>query len=130
MDDREFEQHLRRYRPAAPAAELRDVVLGGAGPTPDRAHRRASLETRSTWWQLAAAAVLLLTTIVLHAATERIDRRIALATAPAREAEQRRLDELARELGSDRSARVIARLVLVRERVRSRNALSAREIPQ
>ena len=130
MDDEEFEQQLRRYRPAGPAPELRGVVVQGAPTDQRRLLRRPRLEARLMWWQLAAAAVLLVTTMVLQAATERIDGRIALATAPLREAERRRLDELVRELGGQPSARAIAQAVMVRERVRDRNAFSTREIPQ
>ena len=142
MEDHEVEERLRRYRPAGPPPNTVRSVRLQADQGPDsrsvrlQADRDTELEADRgagrgrMWWQLAAAVVLLIATLSLHVATGRIDRRIAVLTAPARAGDEKRLDDLARELGGDRTARAIAETILVRERVSERAALLTVEIPQ
>jgi hypothetical protein len=125
-EDREIEERLRRYRPAGPPADLRERSLLAHGRHHDS--RSASLQARQVWWQLAAAAALVVAALLLQSATARIDRRIALVTAPAYEADEKRMDDLVRELGGDPSARILAGAILIRERVLERANLSATEI--
>ena len=68
--------------------------------------------------------------MLLQAATARIDRRIVSVSAPAYEANEKRMDDFVRELGGDPSARILAGAILIRERVRERADLSALEIQQ
>jgi hypothetical protein len=123
MDERDLEERLRRYRPAAPRPELREKSVRSVRLQADRGADR-----RRLWWQLAAAAVLFAAVLLLQSATARIDRRIALLTAPARAADEQRLDDLARELGGDSTARAIAEAMLVRERAIERVDPSGMEI--
>ena len=104
MEDDDVEQRLRAYRPAAPSPELRDRIIGDVRVQPN------------LWMQFAAAAALLMAALLLQSATERIDRRIAVAPASAHDADQQALDELTRQLGDDPSARLMAQAILVRER--------------
>ena len=120
-EDREIEERLRRYRPAGPSAELREKSMRGVRLQPDRG---------GAWWQLAAAAALVVAALLLQSATVRIDRRIAQLIEPARGADERRLDDLTRELGGDPVARAIAEAMLVRERAIERTDLSGMEIQQ
>ncbi len=137
MDDHELEERLRRYRPAGPPPELRERSLLARG-RPEGLHydsrgagdsrgasdsRSVGLQARVVWWQFAVAAALLVVALLLQSATARIDRRIALLTAPARAADETRLDDLTRELGGDRSARAMAEAMLVHERVSERSAV-------
>ena len=50
--------------------------------------------------------------------------------APAYEADEKHMDDLVRELGGDPRARVLARAILICERIRERADLSAMEIQQ
>jgi hypothetical protein len=113
-EDREIEERLRRYRPAGPSAELREKSMRGARLQPDRG---------GAWWQFAVAAALFVVALLLQSATARIDRRIAQLIEPARAADEKRLDDLTRELGGDPGARAIAEAMLVRERVAERSAV-------
>ena len=121
--DREIEERLRRYRPVGPRPDLRQRSL--------IAHdsRSAGLQARQVW-ELAAAAVLFATALLLQSATARIDRRIVLVTAPAYDANEKRMDDLVREFGGDPSARILAAAILIRERVSERADFSAMEIQQ
>jgi hypothetical protein len=124
-EDREIEERLRRYRPAGPPPELRQNVIGRVRLQADREPNR-----RGAWWQLAAAAALVVAALLLQSATARIDRRIAQLIEPARAADEKRLDDLTRELGGDPVARAIAEAMLVRERAIERTDLSGMEIQQ
>ena len=133
-DDREIEERLRRYRPVGPPAELRQNVFGRVRLQADqgRDSRRVRLQPdrSGVWWELAAAAVLFATALLLQSATARVDHRIVLVTAPAHEADEKRMDDLVRELGGDPSARILAGAIVIRERIREHADLSAMEIQQ
>jgi len=120
MEDERVEERLRAYHPAAPSPELRErvvlVVL----------HVRGVLGVRG---QLAAAAALLVAALLFHSATERIDRRIAGAPAAMSDADQQALDDLAYQLGDDANARLMARVILLRDRQEAR-VPPAPEVPQ
>jgi hypothetical protein len=128
MDAERVEARLRAYRPAAPSPELREKVLGRV-QLPVVAARGRRADSRGLWWQLATAAVFLVTALLLHSATERIDRRIAVAPVPARDAEQQALDELTHELGGDANARLMAQVILLRDRQEA-HVPPAPEVPQ
>ena len=119
--DREIEERLRRYRPVGPPAALREKSIRGVRLQPDR---------RGAWWELAAAAVLFAAALLLQSAAARVDRRIVLATAPAYDADESRMDDAVREFGGDPSARIFAGAILIRERIQERADLSAMEIQQ
>jgi len=120
-DDR-VEQRLRAYRPAAPSAELRERAIGKVRLQPDR-------HARTAWVQLAAAAALLVAALLLHSATERIDRRIAGAPAAMSDADQQALDELTHQLGDNANAHLMAQGILLRDRQEARVPLIP-EMPQ
>lgn len=126
IDDERVEERLRAYRPATPSPELRERAV-------DRDVRRVRLQPdrhpRSAWVQLVAAAVLLVAALLLHSATERIDQRIAGAPAVMRDADQQALDDLAYQLGDDANARLMARVILLRDRQEAR-VPPAPEVPQ
>jgi len=70
--------------------------------------------------QLAAAAALLLAALLLHSATNRIDRRIAGAPAAMSGTDQQALDDLTHQLGDDANARLMAQVILLRDRHEAR----------
>ena len=125
MEDERVEERLRAYRPAAPAPELRGRVLQVLG-VPKVLTVPGVLGVRG---QLAAAAALLVAALLFHSATERIDRRIAGAPAAMSDADQQALDDLAYQLGDDANARLMARVILLRDRQEAR-VPPAPEVPQ
>ena len=100
--DRELEQLLRRYRPAAPAPELKQRILDAAGPALERTVRQNSeipwqKAFRPLW---AAAAAIALIFCVANGLGDRLlpaPRPMNLVRYSEAEANQRLL-ELASEL--------------------------------
>jgi len=101
--DRELEQLLRRYRPAAPAPELKARILDMAGPALEKTVRQNSeiswqKACRPLWAAAAAIALVFFATNWLGARFLPAPRPMNLARYSEDEANQRLL-ELAYELG-------------------------------
>ena len=101
--DRELEQLLRRYRPAAPAPELKARILDMAGPTLEETVRQNSeiswqKACKPLWAAAAAIALVLFATNELGARLLPAPRPMNLTRYTEKEANQRLL-ELAHELG-------------------------------
>ena len=92
--DRELEQLLRRYRPAAPAPELKQRILGVAGPELEKTVRQnveVSWQTacRPLWAAAAAIALVFFATNWFGARFLPAPRPMNLAQCPEDEASQR-----------------------------------------
>lgn len=101
--DRDLEQLLRRYRPAAPAPELKTRILDVAGPALEKTVRRNSevpwqKACRPLWVAAAAIALIFFATNRLGARLLPAPQPMNLARFSEEEANQRLL-ELAFELG-------------------------------
>ena len=101
--DREIEQLLRRYRPAAPAPELKARILEVAGPALENTVRQNSeiswqKACRPLWAAAAAIALVFFATNWFGARFLPAPRPMNLARYSEDEANQRLL-ELASELG-------------------------------
>lgn len=94
--DRELEQLLRRYRPAAPSPELKRRVLAKAGPALEKTVRRNSeiswqKACRPLWAAAAAIALVFFATNWLGARLLAAPRPMDLARCSENEARERLL---------------------------------------
>jgi len=101
QDEEPVETHLNRYRPAGPSAALRARVLD----TARRERRRLMLVLVSA----LAAAVLI---VVVDAAAAGARARVDAAFAASRQARERLVDDLTRQLGGDALARAQAEALM------------------
>ena len=113
MDDRQVEDLLKRYRPAAPPDSLRERCL-----TPSR-HARV-------WPWATAAAALLAITVGLEAAAAGAMARVDVVVAPDPTAQA--IAELAEALGGDAAARRVAEQI-VDEQMRLDREMAAQLLP-
>jgi hypothetical protein len=88
MFDRELNELLRRYRPAAPPPDLRDRIT-------------VPIAVRRTWPWAVAAAALLLAACALQVATDRIYRTVERAATPPPVTTADQSPELREALGDD-----------------------------
>jgi hypothetical protein len=97
MNDDNFEEHLKRYRPAGPPVEMRGRVL----------NRRQTVErSRVREWLPAAAAAAAIVVFSLMSANAR--KGLAASMSVVTEQRDRRVAELATALGSGVLAEVEA----------------------
>jgi hypothetical protein len=104
MNDSEIEDFLRRYRPVAPPARLRERIFSRAG-----SHR--------IWPWASAAAVLLIAAIAVQTAAEYEVARTDVKLGPA--AAVRVAQDLTEMLGGDLAARELADFILVEQQIRT-----------
>jgi hypothetical protein len=104
MNDSEIEDFLRRYRPVAPPARLRERIFARA-------------ESHRIWPWASAAAALLISAIAVQRASEYEVARTDLKLGPA--AAVRVAQDLTEMLGGDLAARELADYILVEQQIRS-----------
>jgi hypothetical protein len=114
VDDRQVEELLRRYRPAAPPESLRERCV----PAPRLA---------PVWpWATAAAALLAITFALEAAAT---DAMASAGVAVAPDTTEQAAAQLAETLGGDDASRRLAKQVIGDEMRRDQEAVSTSAAP-